>query len=31
MFVIQPRHRETIENAVDQMLSSAWGKHFHLL
>ena len=31
MFVIQPRHGETIEYAVGQMLSSAWGKHFHLL
>ncbi len=31
MFVIQPRHGGKIENAVGQMLSSAWGKHFHLL
>ena len=31
MFIIQPRHRATIEKAVNQMLSTAWGEHFRLL
>lgn len=28
MFVIQPEHREKVERAVRDMLSTAWGNHF---
>ena len=28
MFAIQPRHREVIEGAVNEMLSTGWGEHF---
>lgn len=28
MFAIQPRHREFVERAVDEMLSTGWGEHF---
>ena len=28
MFAIQPRHREIVERAVDEMLSTGWGEHF---
>lgn len=31
MFIIQPRHREAVEKAVEDMLSTAWGDHFRLL
>lgn len=31
MFIIQPQHREAIERAVDDMLSTDWGEHFCLL
>ena len=31
MFVVQPRHRETVEQVVDNMLREAWGTHFCLL
>ena len=27
-FILQPRHREVIEKAVNEMVSSAWGEHF---
>lgn len=28
LFIIQPRHREAVEGAVEDMLSTAWGKYF---
>lgn len=31
MFVIQSQHREAIEKAVNDMLSTEWGNHFRLL
>ena len=31
MFIIQPKHREAVEKAVRDMLSTDWGKHFRLL
>ena len=31
LFAVQPRHRKTVEKAVRDMLSTAWGDHFHLL
>ena len=31
MFLIQPCHKEAVENAVKDMLSTAWGDHFRLL
>ena len=30
-FIIQPRHVATIKAAINEMLSSAWGNHFHML
>ena len=30
-FILQPRHREIIEKAVKEMISSAWGDHFCIL
>lgn len=27
-FILQPRHREVIEKAVNEMVSSTWGEHF---
>ena len=30
-FIMQPQHQETIQKAVKNMLSTAWGKHFVLL
>lgn len=31
MFLIQPRHKEAVEKALKDMLSTAWGDHFRLL
>ena len=31
LFIIQPRHKEAIEKAVEGMLSTPWGNHFRLL
>ena len=31
LFIIQPTHKEAIEKAVKDMLSTAWGKHFRQL
>lgn len=31
MFIVQPRHKEMVEKAVDDMFSTAWGEHFVLL
>ena len=31
MFIIQPKHREMVEKAVKDMLSTDWGKHFRQL
>ena len=31
MFIVQPKHREKVEKAVKDMLSTAWGDHFRLL
>jgi len=31
LFIIQPRHVATIETAINEMLSTAWGNHFHML
>ena len=31
MFIIQAVHKQAVEKAVKDMLSSAWGKHFRLL
>ena len=31
MFLIQPKHREAVEKAVKDMLSTDWGYHFRLL
>lgn len=31
MFIIQPRHGETVVKTVRDMLSTAWGEHFNLL
>lgn len=31
MFIIQPKHKEEVEQVVKDMLSTAWGKHFCLL
>lgn len=30
-FILQPQHREIIEKAVKEMISSAWGDHFCIL
>ena len=30
-FILQPQHREIIEKAVKEMISSAWGDHFCVL
>ena len=30
-FIMQPRHRETINDAVRRMLASEWGNHFSIL
>ena len=30
-FILQPKHREVIEKAVKEMISSAWGDHFCIL
>ena len=30
-FILQPRHREMITEAVNEMVSSAWGDHFCIL
>ena len=31
MFIVQPRHKEAVDRAVADLLSSAWGEHFALL
>ncbi|WP_165056161.1 MULTISPECIES: hypothetical protein [unclassified Adlercreutzia] len=31
MFLVQPQHRETVERAVNNLLSTAWGEHFCML
>ena len=31
LFIVQPKHRGTIESAVERLLSAAWGEHFLLL
>ena len=31
MFIVQPRHREAIEKAIKDMLSTDWRNHFRLL
>jgi len=31
LFIIQPTHKEAVEKAVKDMLSTAWGKHFRQL
>lgn len=31
MFLIQPRHKDAVEKAVKDMLSTDWGDHFRLL
>lgn len=31
MFIVQPKHKEAIEKAVKDMLSTAWGNHFRPL
>lgn len=31
MFIIQPKHKEAVEEAVNAMLSTSWGDHFRLL
>lgn len=31
MFLIQPRHKQAVEKAVEDTLSTAWGDHFRLL
>jgi len=30
-FIVQPRHREIIKDAMEQMLQTAWGDYFQLL
>jgi len=31
LFIIQPQHKTTIETAINEMLSTAWGNHFQKL
>jgi hypothetical protein len=31
MLIVQPRHREGVEKAVGDLLSTAWGEHFRRL
>lgn len=31
LFIIQPQHKTTIEAAINEMLSTAWGNHFQRL
>ena len=31
IFILQPRHRETINDAICRMLASEWGNHFSIL
>ena len=31
MFIIQPRHKEAVEQAVKSMLATTWGEYFRLL
>ena len=31
MFVIQPSHRDTVDEAVSGLLSTDWSRHFRLL